>query len=81
MEAQEGHEARLRALCDVVAAWGRSLVPADLEGLQFLLMRLEGACKRWKRFAPHLRNLIAELQGEVQAQYGGRVSMRVSRLL
>ena len=78
----DSHEARLRAVCEVVAQYGRSLVADDLEGLQYLLMRLQqGARQRWRRFAVPLKGLIAELQGAVQAQYGGRVVLRVSRLL
>lgn len=76
------HEARLRAVCEVVAQYGRSLVADDLEGLQYLLMRLQqGARQRWRRLAGPLKGLLAELQGAVQAQYGGRVALRVSRLL
>lgn len=80
-DQEGGHGARLEAVCEVAAQWGRSLVGGDLEGLQFLLMRLASAGQRWRRFAGRLDRLAAELQQVAFGVYGARLATRVSRLL
>ena len=71
---------RLASVCEVVLQWGRSLVGTNLESLQYLLLRLHAAARDHKMFAGQLKSISAELEADVVRQYGGRISLKPSRL-
>ena len=69
---------RLGSVCEVVLQWGRSLVGANLESLQFLLLRLRSAARQHKMFAAQLDAVSAALEADVLKQYGGRISLKTA---
>jgi hypothetical protein len=71
---------RLAAVCEVVLDWGRSLVGTNLEGLQYILARVQAASKKWSPLAVPLQELVTSLQAEVRAKYGGRLHLPESEL-
>lgn len=73
-------EEQLRGLGGVVLEFGKSLVADDLEGLQFLMRRLDRAAVQRPSMASVLSEWVCALQSAV-AEYWGACKLLVRALL
>ena len=71
---------KAEALIELIIEWGKSLLPDNIEGLQFVLRRLQETGKRWKHWYEQSQGAVDELQAIVKLHFSAPIALSEPQL-